>query len=791
MLVDFVVGLSIAVQLAAGILALRLIRITGRRSAWALIAAGMLLLVVRRGIVFYHAIFGAPPVAPDLAAEIPALVVSLLLIVGVAMIGPLFQSILHTKQQLEAANRRLLTESKELARAHESLRRAQYSLDHASDAVMWAAETSGLVYVNEAACRLTGFSWEELLTKSVADIDTGVSPESWAELWRRTRDHGPQLVTTRHRTKSGRSIPVEVSISYVSFEGRSYLCGIVRDIGARVEAARGLRESERRFRTLFENAALGLALTDAEGRLIVTNAALQTLLGYSDDMLRAMSYLDRTHPDDREADSQLFTELRDGRRDIYFIEKRLRRADGRVLWVHVTVSPVRDEDGRPTHFIRMIKDISDRKKIEEEEQITKVRLEALLALNQMGAATLREITTFALESAVRVTRSKIGYLAFASDDESELVMQAWSDAALADCAIIDKPLRYPVATTGLWGEAVRQRRPIVTNDYAAPNPWQKGCPVGHVALVRHMNAPLIDGDRIVFVAGVGNKDEEYTDDDIRQLTLLMQGMWSMLQRRRADDELRRHKLRLEETVAERTRRLQEANQDLEDFAHVVSHDLKAPLRAISQVAGWFMEDYGANLDARGEEMIQLLNGRAHRLEKLIDGILEFSRVGRAPERLTPVELRQVAAAVVELLAPPAYITITLAANLPCVMADATLMQQIFQNLLSNAVKFMDKPEGRIDVTARERENDWLVCVADNGPGIEAKYHEKIFQIFQTLAARDKFESTGIGLALVKRAVERGGGKVWLESTPGQGCAFYFTLPKERAANESLDADPGR
>ena len=175
--------------------------------------------------------------------------------------------------------------------------------------------------------------------------------------------------------------------------------------------------------------------------------------------------------------------------------------------------------------------------MEEALRLDESRLEAVWQLSQMTKATLKEITDFALEEGVRLTKSQIGYLAFMNEDETVLTMQAWSKTAMEECAITDKPFVYPLETTGLWGEAVRQRRPIITNDYATPNPYKKGYPEGHVEIRRHLNIPVFDGDRIVAVAGVGNKDEDYDESDVRQLTLLMNGMWWQIKRQRAEEAL--------------------------------------------------------------------------------------------------------------------------------------------------------------------------------------------------------------------------------------------------------------
>ncbi|MBM4283872.1 MAG: PAS domain S-box protein [Deltaproteobacteria bacterium] len=175
--------------------------------------------------------------------------------------------------------------------------------------------------------------------------------------------------------------------------------------------------------------------------------------------------------------------------------------------------------------------------VEEALRLDESRLEAVWQLSQMTGASLKEIVDFALEEGVRLTRSRIGYLAFMNEEETVLTIHSWSKTAMQQCAIIDKPIVYPLETTGLWGEAVRQRRPVITNDYDAPNPYKKGYPEGHVPIRRHLNIPVVDGDRIVAVAGVGNKDEEYDESDVRQLTLLMNGMWWQIKRQRAEEAL--------------------------------------------------------------------------------------------------------------------------------------------------------------------------------------------------------------------------------------------------------------
>ncbi len=192
---------------------------------------------------------------------------------------------------------------------------------------------------------------------------------------------------------------------------------------------------------------------------------------------------------------------------------------------------------------------------ELQRHLNEQRLQALVKLSEMTSASLKEITDFALEEAVRLTRSTIGYLAFMNEDETVLTMHSWSKEAMKECAIQDKPLLYQVAETGLWGEAVRQRKPVITNDYTGPNPLKKGYPPGHVQIRRHMNTPVFEGERIVVVAGVGNKTDPYDESDVVQLRLLMIGMWRLIQRKRAQDELIALNESLERRVKERTAEL--------------------------------------------------------------------------------------------------------------------------------------------------------------------------------------------------------------------------------------------
>lgn len=255
-------------------------------------------------------------------------------------------------------------------------------------------------------------------------------------------------------------------------------------------------------------------------------------------------------------------------------------------------------------------------------------------------------------------------------------------------------------------------------------------------------------------------------------------------------EIALYKSETESKLKRLNKDLEQANQDLRHFAHTVSHDLKTPLRGIRRLAEWISTNYANKLDEDDREEVNLLMSRVERMHNLIDGVLQYSSVGYAEEEKVQVNLNELIYDVIDLIAPPENITITIENELPVIECEKTRIVQVFQNLLSNAVRYMDKPASITKIACVEENGFWKFSVADNGPGIEEKYFEKIFQIFQTLSTHDESDSSGIGLSTVKKIVELYGGRVWVESKPPEGSTFFFTLPKQKMGvkDAKLQAD---
>lgn len=250
-------------------------------------------------------------------------------------------------------------------------------------------------------------------------------------------------------------------------------------------------------------------------------------------------------------------------------------------------------------------------------------------------------------------------------------------------------------------------------------------------------------------------------------------------------------------IEKRQKELERSNRDLDQFAYVASHDLKAPLRAISTLAGWLEEDLGERLSPDEREQLQLMRGRVRRMDNLVEGILQYSRVSRLESQYERVELGQLVQEVFEDLGTPPGVLVEADPGLPTLQTRRVRLKQVLANLITNAVKYHDKKGkgawvkvgckivgggktgGQVELIE--------ISVADNGPGIAPEHHHKIFQIFQTLQPRDKVESTGLGLALVSKLVEDEGGRVWVESDAGKGATFKVLWPAwpERGGSEEI------
>ncbi|MBE9045094.1 response regulator [Pleurocapsales cyanobacterium LEGE 10410] len=237
-----------------------------------------------------------------------------------------------------------------------------------------------------------------------------------------------------------------------------------------------------------------------------------------------------------------------------------------------------------------------------------------------------------------------------------------------------------------------------------------------------------------------------------------------------------------------TRLLKKRNQELDRFAYVTSHDLKAPLRAIANLASWLSEDLEGQLSEENQHHLALMQSRVKRMDGLIQGLLRYSRVGRKSNSLEVIQVKDLLARVIDSLSPPPEFKIAIASPMPTLKTDVISLEQVFSNLISNAIKYHHQSTGTIAISVRDLGKMYEFAIADDGPGIEPEHHERIFKIFQTLQARDTFESTGIGLSIVKKILEERGNSIRVESQLGKGATFYFTWNKSNKLHSLIRED---
>lgn len=516
--------------------------------------------------------------------------------------------------------------------------------------------------------------------------------------------------------------------------------------------------------------------------LDVNNSTCE-LFGYSREELLGLQIGDLSSgqpPYDGPAAIGYLERARSGRPQVF--EWQARNRQGQLFWVENRMRRALIQ-GRE-RLVVTTRSIHDRKQAEQDRQLNERRLNALLRLHEMKEATLNQLADYALEEAIALTRSQLGYLAFLNDDETVMTMYSWSREAMATCGIEDKPRTYPVVTTGLWGEAVRQRRPVITNEYAADNPLKKGIPEGHVPIRRHMNVPVCDGARIVLVAGVGNKSEPYDDVDVRQLALMMQGLWTLHQRRCADEEYQRL-----------TQQMQKAQklESLGVLAGGIAHDFNNLLTVVLGNAELVLQDL-PETDAARTGVLEIAKA-ARTASALSRQMLAYS--GRGSFVVEKVDVRELIRELQPLLdashAKNTLLELELGPEPILVPIDRSQMRQVILNVVTNAAEAMGDRPGRIRVRteARALSREFLsvtflddhlpdgkyavIEVIDDGPGMDKAVQARIFEPFFST----KFVGRGLGLPMVLGIIRGHKGALQIHSEPGQGTCVCLLLPMVR------------
>lgn len=624
------------------------------------------------------------------------------------------------------------------------------------------AVDGSLARANHAFAAMLGYTTAELNAKGFADIthpdDLKDSQQFVADCLSGKRSDGQMVKRYKHR--DGRDVWADVhSVLLRDGDGKPvhFVTHIV-DITRR-------RNAEFKFQTMFENVAEAVFLATPEGRYIDANRSACQLLGRTKEQIVGMTMRDIAHPDDLAVRPPRLAELRSGAPMLS--RRRLLHADGTVL--HTEIMAQAQPDGT---LVGLVRDITEQ--VRDEDLLrAKVRIAEVERHDSLDAA----IQT-ALDEAETLTDSRIAFFHFVEPDQVTLQLQTWSRRTLAEaCTAGQRGEHYPVDSAGVWADCVRQRKPIVHNDFATVA-GQKGMPDGHTPVVRELTVPIIRGDLVVAVIGVGNKAVDYTERDLQAVSELATTMIDLVLRRRAEDALRQHRDHLDELVQERTAELARSNRELEQFAFVASHDLNEPLRKIQAFGDLLVTDFADKLQGEGLDYLNRMTQAATRLRSMIDSLLSYSRVTSRARPFVAVSLTELVGEVLHGLEPRiAEVAGQVSVGaLPDVFGDRAQLAQLLQNLIENALKFV--PKGRapqVQVRGRVQGGKVVLEVEDNGIGIEPQHRTRIFGMFQRLHGIGEYGGSGIGLAICEKIAQRHGGTIRVEGVEPQGSRFVVEL----------------
>jgi PAS domain S-box-containing protein len=626
--------------------------------------------------------------------------------------------------------------------------------------------------------QVTGYTGEEFARLSPLDLFDNegktVIEESIQEVFLK----GENTAEADLILKDGGRIPYFFTGRSTDLNDTQCLIGMGIDITESKRTEELLKESEEKYRTLFESSSEGIfVLKDVfldcnEQACRLWACQREDIIGHS-----PAEFSPPRQPDGRSSEAaarEWIQKAISGEPQFFYWQHR--RKDGVLIDTEISLIAV-TVTGRLL-VQATLRDISDRKQAEAEIKLNETRMASLVKIAHYDSESIQDLLDFALDEAIALTGSKIGYIYLYDDETRQFTLNTWSKDVMKECTIAEPQTIYQLEKTGIWGEVVRQARPIMVNDFPAPHPLKKGYPEGHTELHKFLTIPVLSGERIVAVTAVANKATDYDQADVRQLTLMMDAVWKITARRQAEEALRFLNLELELRVQERTAQLEAANRELEAFSYSVSHDLRAPLRGID---GWtmaFLEDYGEGLNDQGRDYLDWVRAETQHMGRLIDDMLSLSRVSRAEMRREPVDLTALVQDIADKLQkiePERQAEFILQPGLTAT-GDPLLLEMALFNLLENAWKFTGKQPATVIEFGRMKQDDQPVFfIRDNGTGFDMAYASNLFGAFQRLHQASEFPGTGIGLATVQRIINRHDGRIWAEAAVDHGATFYFTL----------------
>ncbi|WP_437647589.1 GAF domain-containing protein [Sorangium sp. So ce362] len=536
-----------------------------------------------------------------------------------------------------------------------------------------------------------------------------------------------------------------------------------------------LSTSEARLRTLVQATTAIVWTTTPEGKIIESSPSWREFTGQDDAEYLRGAFMEVIHPEDREATARAWSDAT-ARGAVYEAEYRLRRRDGTYAYTVARAAPVRATDGSIREYVGCNMDISLQR---EAERLTREHAEVLETLHEVGQALSAELELDALVQSVIDAGTKLSGAAFGAffynvNDAQGVrsVLYAASGAPKEVLSRFPMPRSTAVFAPAFSVDGVIRLDDVTRDPRYGTDPSSQGPPEGHLAVTSYLAVPVVSrSGKVIGGMLFGHPRPGVFTERSERVTVGLA----------AQAAVAMDNARLFREAQSLIRALERTNAELDQFAYVTSHDLKAPLRGIASLAQWIEEDLSDRLTAETRHQMEMLRGRVRRMEALIEGILAYSRATRFREKPESVDLEKLAREVVELIAPrpPARVTLDVP---PAILKTYRVpLQQVLMNLITNGLKHAGRDDATVFISAREQGDRYEIAVSDNGTGIAPAFQEKVWGMFQTLQARDKVESTGIGLAIVRKIVESRGGRAWVESDGKNGATFRFTWPKREEA----------
>jgi PAS domain S-box-containing protein len=592
-----------------------------------------------------------------------------------------------------------------------------------------------IVDANPAASEFYGYGSDQLRQMKITEITMQPSDEIARRL-QQTADGEGYFFLSRHRLASGAIRDVEVHSSPLHLSDRTLLYSIVNDVTE-------LRRNEERFRRFFELPLVGMAVTSPERRFLIANKRLCDMLGYSEEEIINREWTTVTHEEDIAENLALLDETIRGETEGYRMEKRFVHRDGHTVYASISSRSVRRDDGSVDYLVLIVEDITERKEAEIALRDSEERFRQL--------AENIDAVFFMSEGVDRVEPQRVIYVSPAyekiwglSRERLYRQQRSWFEGVHPD----DRDriaASFPKIAIGEFNEQFRVLRPD-----------------GEIRWVHDRVFPVYDDlGQVYRIAGIV---EDITDRKI------------------VETRLNQLNVELEERVIARTADLETKSREMESFAYSVAHDLKAPLRGIDGYTRLLLARHSSEIEEEGRKLLIKVRSAIQQMNQLIEDLLDYSRIERRTISTFRVDLRALVHAVVDEMTHDLQghdLQLVFKVDCDTVFADTEALMQALRNLLDNAVKFsgnVAKP--RIEIGAQDLGEACRIWVRDNGIGLDPKFRDRIFELFQRLHDSEEYAGTGVGLALVRKAMSRMGGKVWVESTPGEGATFFLELPHQ-------------